>query len=129
MRRLLIASALSGAGLLASGCDPYNHSGPGAYPGAALPVGSGPAQGLPVRALGCPIPGVQPGCLSLRATDGAVFDISAAQARPQPAGPFALEVSGRAGAAVGGCRAGTVLEEVQVRATNLRCVGGAVQQY
>lgn len=130
MRKLLIAAALSGAGLLASGCDPYHHGGPGPFP-PSPGVGPGlyPEPGGPVAVLGCPIPGVEPNCLSLRATNGAVFDISSAQARPDPRSPFAVEVSGRVTPAAGYCQQGTILQDVQVRQTNLRCVQGAVQGY
>ena len=129
MRKLFIAAALSGAGLLASGCDPYYGAGPGPYPDPGVPGGYGPAPGAQVMALGCPIPGVEPNCLSLRATSGAVFDISGAQARPDPRSPFAVEVSGRISPAAGYCQQGAILEDVQVRQTNLRCVQGTVQGY
>jgi hypothetical protein len=129
MRKLLIAGVLSGAGLLASGCDPYYHGGSGPYPDPGVPGGYGPPPGAPVAALGCPIPGVEPSCLSLRATDGSVFDISAARARPDPGSPFAVEITGRVSPAAGYCQQGAILEAVEVRPTNLRCVGGTVQGY
>ena len=131
MRKLLIAAVLSGAGLLASGCDPYHHGapGPGPYPDPGVPGGYGPPPGAQVRALGCPIPGVEPNCLSLRATDGSVFDISSARARPDPRSPFAVEITGRVASAAGYCQQGAIMEEVEVRTTNLRCVGGTVQGY
>ncbi|MDP8916513.1 MAG: hypothetical protein M3M95_04800 [Pseudomonadota bacterium] len=139
MRRLLIATALSAAGLTAAGCDPYYYGaapgpyGSGPYPDArtgypAGPYAGGAAAG-PVSFLGCPIPGVEPNCLSVRSVDGRMFDISAAQARPDPRSPFAVEVSGQVASAVGYCQQGTILQNVQVRQTNLRCVGGAVQGY
>ena len=129
MRKLLIAAALSGAGMLGSGCDPYYHGGQGPYPDPGVPGGYGPGPGGAVAALGCPIPGVEPNCLSLRATDGAVFDISSARERPDPRSPYAIEITGRASPAAGYCQQGVILEEVEVRTTNLRCVGGTVQGY
>jgi hypothetical protein len=72
---------------------------------------------------------VEPNCLSFRATNGAMFDISSAQARPDPRSPFAVEITGRLSPAAGYCQQGAILEDVQVRQTNLRCVGGAVQGF
>jgi len=131
MRKLLIAAAISTAGLTAAGCDPYYHGGPGvgpgAYPDPGAPGGYAPAPGQVVSALGCPIPGVEPACLSFRSVDGATFDISSAQARPDPRSPFAVEVSGRISTAMSYCQQGAILEEVQVRQTHLRCVAGVIQ--
>lgn len=129
MRKLLIAAALSAAGLSVAGCDPYYAGAPGPYPGPGVPGGYGAPLVAPVRALGCPIPGVEPGCLTFRATDGSTFDISSAQSRPDPRSPFAIEVSGRVSSGVGYCQQGAALDEVQVRQTNLRCVEGTVQGY
>ena len=136
MRRLLIATAVSGVGLVAAGCDPYYYGGapgpygPGAYPDAQTGYPAGPyAGGGAVSVLGCPIPGVEPNCLSVRSVDGQMFDISSAQARPDPRSPYAVEISGQAGSAVGYCQQGTILQNVQVRQTNLRCVAGVVQGY
>ena len=132
MRRLLFVAAAVAAGLTAAGCDPYG-PGPGAGPGpypedGAYPPG-GPPVGAPVAALGCPIPGVEPNCLSFRSVEGFTFDISSAQARPDPRSPFAVEITGRVSPALGYCQQGQPLEDVQVRQTNLRCVEGAVQGY
>jgi len=134
MRRLLIAAALSGAGLALAGCDPYYYGGapgPGPYPDqqAGYPGGPYPGPGGQVSFLGCPIPGVEPNCVSARSVDGQMFDISSAQVRPVPGSPFAIEVSGQAAPAVGYCQQGTILQNVQVRQTNLRCVEGVVQGY
>lgn len=129
MRKLLIAAALSAAGMSVAGCEPYYAGAPGPYPDPGVPGGYGAPPGQPVSALGCPIPGVEPNCLSFRATDGSTFDISSAQARPDPRSPFAIEVSGRVSPAAGYCQQGAILEQVQIRQTNLRCVQGAVQGY
>lgn len=133
MRKLLIAAAVSAAGLTAAGCDPYYHGGPGVgpgpYPEPDAPGGYGPPPGQVVSALGCPIAGVEPACLSFRSVEGAAFDISSAEARPDPRSPYAIEVSGRISPAMSYCQQGAVLEEVQVRQTNLRCVAGVVQGY
>jgi len=132
MRRLLIAAAVSAAGLAAAGCDPYYYGGaPGPYPDpqAGYPAGPMPQPGAPVSFLGCAIPGVEPNCLSARAVNGQMFDISSARARPDPRSPFAIEVTGQAAPAYGYCQQGTILQNVQVRQTNLRCVQGVVQGY
>jgi len=132
MRRLLIAAACTAPGLLAAGCDPYYPVGaPGPYagPGAGYPAEPFTPPGAPVSFLGCPVSGVEPNCLSARSVDGRLFDISAAQARPDPSSPFAIEVTGQAAPAAGYCQRGTVLQSVQVRQSVLRCVGGVVQGY
>jgi hypothetical protein len=133
MRKLLIAAAVCAAAAAAAGCDPYYHGGPGVgpglYPEPGGPGGYGPPEGQVVSALGCPVPGVEPACLSFRSVEGATFDISSAQARPDPRSPFAVEVSGRVSPAMSYCQQGVILEEVQVRQTNLRCVAGVVQGY
>jgi hypothetical protein len=132
MRRFLIAVALGAAGLVAAGCDPYYPppgAGPGPYPEPGGYGPGGPPVGEQVAALGCPIPGVEPNCLSFRSVEGYTFDISSAQARPDPRSPFALEITGRVSPALGYCQQGQPLEDIQVRQTNLRCVEGAVQGY
>lgn len=132
MRRLLIAAALSATGLATAGCDPYNYGpGPGPYPDpvGGYPGGGMPGPGGPVSFLGCPVPSVEANCSTVRSVEGQTFDISSAQARPDPRSPFAVEVSGQAAPAVGYCQQGTILQNVQVRQTNLRCVGGVVQGY
>ena len=110
MRKLLIAAGLSVAASALAGCDPYPYypGGPGPEPGYG--GGYPPAAGAPVSALGCPIPGVEPNCLSFRATDGGMFDISSAYARPDPRSPYAVEITGRVSPAVGYCQQGTILQ-------------------
>ena len=132
MRRLLMAAAVAAAGLTAAGCDPYAPgpgAGPGPYPEEGVYPPGGPPVGAPVAALGCPIPGAQPNCLSFRSVEGAAFDISSVGARPNPRSPFAVEITGRVSPALGYCQQGAPLEDVQIRQTNLRCVEGAVQGY
>ncbi len=130
MRKLLIAAGLSVAASALGGCDPYYPGpGPGPYPEPGGPGNYPPPVGAPVSALGCPIPGVEPNCLSFRATDGSTFDISSAYARPDPRSPYAIEITGRVSPSMSYCQQGTILEDVQVRQTNLRCVEGTVQGY
>ena len=134
MRRLLIAAALSGAGLALAGCDPYYYGaapGPGPYPDGAPGYPGDPyaGPGGQVSFLGCPIPGVEPNCLSARSVEGQTFDISSAEARHDPRSSFAIDVRGRAVPAAGYCQQGTILQDVQIRQTNLRCVEGIVQGY
>lgn len=129
MRKLLIAVGLSASALAVAACDPYGYPSPGPYPDPGVPGGYGAPVGAPVSVLGCPAPGVEPQCLSVRATSGELFDVAAAQERPDPRSPFAVEVSGRVSPAAGYCQAGTILEDIRIRQTNLRCVDGAVEGY
>jgi hypothetical protein len=130
VRKLLIAAGFTASALALAACDPYGYPSPGPYPDPSIPGGGyGGEPGAPVRVLGCPMPGVESNCLSVRATSGQVFDVSGAYQRPDPRSPFAVEVSGRVSDAVGYCQAGTILEDVRIQPTNLRCVDGAVQGY
>jgi hypothetical protein len=83
MRKLLIAVGLSASALALAACDPYGYPAPGPYPDPGVPGGGAPV-GAPVSVLGCPIPGVEPNCLSVRATSGETFDVSAAYQRLDP---------------------------------------------
>ncbi len=141
MRRLLIASALSAVGLTLAACDPYYYGpGPGPLPDGGPPPGDGgygppggyppgpPPPGAQISVLGCPIPGAEYRCTGLRAADGGMFDISSADPRPDPRGPYAIELTGRVSQRMSYCQQGVILEDVQWRTTHLRCVQGALQR-
>ncbi len=69
---------------------------------------------------GCPMQGVEGGCLVIQAPDGTAYDISSARPRPRP-GYLRVRLTGRKSDRVGICQQGQILENIRWTYTKQRC--------
>jgi hypothetical protein len=80
------------------------------------------AQGSRVSVLGCVSRGVEAGCLIM--TDnvsGKVYQINAAEPKPDPAKRLAVRLSGTIVNKISFCQQGPILEEIKWSYTKMRC--------
>lgn len=73
-----------------------------------------------VTVVGCPVHGVEGGCMVLTDKQGAVWDISSARPRPR-VGYQAIQVTGRKSRGISNCMQGTRLESIQWTYTGEQC--------
>ena len=88
---------------------------------AAVPQQS-QAQGTRVAVLGCVSQGVEGGCLII--TDnvsGKVYQINAAQPKPDPAKRLVVRLSGTIVNKISFCQQGAILEDIKWSYTKMRC--------
>jgi hypothetical protein len=102
-RRRWLAAAIACSAVLAS------------WPAAAAPKG-----GERVTVTACPFPGVTANCLMVRASDGTIYNISAASPRPRP-GKLMIRLRGIVTDKFSMCGQGIVLERIRWTRTRLRC--------
>jgi len=75
-----------------------------------------------VVAQGCPLPGVEAGCLVLRTHDGKFYDLSMANPRP-PLNGRGVRISGVPGQRMSYCSQGEALSELSWEPTGTLCPG------
>ncbi len=93
----------------------------GAAMGLAACTASPPAPAPGAVAVeGCPVPGVETGCLMLRTGDGRLYDITAAAAPPVPDGRT-IRLTGRASDEMSFCMQGTRLADIAWSYTGGTC--------
>jgi hypothetical protein len=73
-----------------------------------------------VTVIGCPVHGVEAGCMVLTDKQGAVWEIGSARPRPK-VGYQAIKVTGRKSRGVSTCMQGTRLESIQWTYTGEQC--------
>jgi hypothetical protein len=73
-----------------------------------------------VTVIGCPVQGVEAGCMVLTDKNGAVWEISSARPRPR-VGYQVIKVTGRKSRALSTCMQGTRLESIQWTYTGEQC--------
>ena|SRR6185295_14695807 len=78
------------------------------------------AQGKKVTVTGCPYPGVLATCLMIKDKDGAVYNITGANPRPELY-DVAIIVTGTVSSKLSICNQGAVLDEIKWDRTKMRC--------
>jgi hypothetical protein len=73
-----------------------------------------------VTVVGCPVHGVEAGCMVVTGKDGAVWEIGSAQPRPK-VGYQQIRLSGKKSRGVSTCMQGTRLEGIQWSYTGEKC--------
>lgn len=73
-----------------------------------------------VNLIGCPIAGVEMGCMILQGSDNVAYDISGARPKPR-IGYRAVELSGIKVKKLGICQQGVILEDIQWSYTKEKC--------
>lgn len=73
-----------------------------------------------VSLVGCPVAGVEMGCLILKGQDDVAYDITAARPRPR-VGYLAVRLSGTKTKKLGICQQGVILEGIQWSYTGDKC--------
>jgi hypothetical protein len=69
---------------------------------------------------GCPMKGIEPKCILLKAQDGQTYDISRATKKPKP-NYLVIYLKGTKSSDVGVCREGIVLDHIRWGYTRMRC--------
>lgn len=86
-------------------------------------TGSGQNSGArttPVTVEGCPVPGVEGGCLVIKGKDGKFWEIGSANPRPD-VGAHAISLTGQVSASPSHCMQGTRLDHIQWHYTDRQC--------
>jgi len=73
-----------------------------------------------VTVIGCPVHGVEAGCMVLTDKQGGVWEISSAKPRPK-VGYQAIQVTGRKSRGISTCMQGTRLESIHWNYTGEQC--------
>lgn len=111
MRVRLGAAAVAAFAILAcSGCSDQA--------GLSRAEASGESQGEMISAVGCPVAGAEPGCVTITAK-GKIYDISGADPAIDLSSGRGVSLSGRAAGEVTAC--GAKLTEIQVDYLSLQC--------
>lgn len=87
---------------------------------AGSPVYAQGKQGKKVTVTGCPYPGVLVTCLMIKDKDGAVYNITGANPRPE-LHDVAIIVTGTISSKLSICNQGFVLDDIKWDRTKMRC--------
>lgn len=79
-----------------------------------------PKVGTTVKALACPMTGVEGGCLVIKGQDGNTYNISSAKPRPRP-NYLVVRLTGRVTNKVSTCGQGAVLDSIKWSYTRQKC--------
>jgi len=95
-------------------------NGTGQEPAPVQPKNGGSGDQDTVTVIGCPVHGVEAGCMVVTDKHGAVWEIGAARPRPK-VGYQSIKLTGRKSRAISTCMQGTRLEAIQWSYTGEQC--------
>lgn len=87
----------------------------------AAVVGAAPAFAQEIRATGCLMPGVESGCMILKASDGTLYNVTSASPKPDIAQRLAISVIAKKFDGATTCMQGTALTDIHWAYTKMRC--------